>query len=69
MRCRLYIARLHGAEEGKTVRIDARDGSKLLARIELSVEQFAMAVMGVGAIPAEFSNTRAPPNPETGTGE
>lgn len=66
MRCQLYIARLHGSEEGKAVRIDARDGTKLLGRIELSVEQFALAVMGVGAVPAEFSNERARPKPETG---
>lgn len=69
MRCRLYIARLHGADEGKTVRIDVRDGLNLLARIELSVEQFALAVMGLSAVPAEFSTTRTARPKPTGTGE
>lgn len=58
MKCELTISRLHGADEGKRVRIDACDGSKLLARIEIDVETFAMAVMGLGAVPAEFRTTR-----------
>jgi len=58
MKCQLYITRLHGADDGKIVRIEARDGPKLLSRIEIDVEGFALAVMGQGCLPAEHTTVR-----------
>ena len=58
MKCQVYISRMFGADEGKLVRIDARDGSRLLGRVEISVEDFALAIMGLGAVPAKFSTMR-----------
>jgi hypothetical protein len=58
MKCELYITRVHGADDGKVVRIEARDGAKLLSRIELDVEGFALAIMGLGAVPAEHTTVR-----------
>lgn len=59
MKCELYITRMHGVDEGKVVRIEARDGAKLLSRVELSVEGFGLAIMGLGAIPADHTTVRA----------
>lgn len=56
--CELYIARLHGNADGKIVRIEARIGSVLLGRIEVGLEEFAAATMGVAAVPATFTTTR-----------
>jgi len=58
IKCELHITRLHGADEGKIVRIEARDGAKLLSRVEIGLEDFAAAVMGLGAVPAQFTTTR-----------
>lgn len=58
MKCQVYIARLYGSEENKTVRIDAKDGPVLLGRIDIAIEDFAKALLGQGGIPAEFSTVR-----------
>lgn len=58
MKCELYITRLHGVDDGKVVRIEARDGATLLSRIELPIGDFALALMGQGAVPAEHTNVR-----------
>lgn len=65
MQCRVFISRLFGGAEndGKVVRIEARDGAKLLSRIDLSVEDFALAVMGLGGVRAEHSTVRTPGTP------
>ena len=60
-RCELYIARLNGADDGKLVRIDAKRGTKLLGRIEVRLEDFAAAVMGLGAVPSTFTTVRQEP--------
>lgn len=60
-KAQLYIARMHGDADGKVVRIDARKGPKLLGRIELTLEDFAAAVMGSGAIPCIFTDERDKP--------
>lgn len=57
-RCELYIARLNGAQDDKLVRIEARAGAKLLGRIEVHLEDFAAAVMGLGAVPSTFTTER-----------
>jgi len=54
----LYISRLNGADEGKRVRIEARDGAKLLGRIDVDITGFAEAVMGLGAVPCTFATKR-----------
>lgn len=51
----LYINRLEGEAEGKRVRIDIRQGSVIVCRVELSLEDFAAAVMGRGAIPVTIT--------------
>lgn len=54
--CELYISRLYGPDDDKVVRIDAKAGARLLGRVELSLEDFAAAVMGRGAVPGAFTN-------------
>lgn len=58
MKCELTIARLNGGDDNKTVRIDATDGPVLLGRIEVDLESFAAAVMGLGKVEAIFTTTR-----------
>lgn len=58
MKCELTISRIHGAEDGKLVRIDAVRDGKLLSRIEVDITHFALAVMGLGCVPADHSITR-----------
>jgi hypothetical protein len=57
-RAELYIARLNGAQDDKVVRIDAKQGAKLLGRIEVNLEDFASALMGMGAMPCTFTTER-----------
>lgn len=57
----LYIARLNGSDDAKVVRIDVKDGRTLLSRTEVSLEDFAAALMGQGAVPAWFSTQRDAP--------
>lgn len=57
-KCELYVARQFGSTDGDLVRIEARVGAKLLGRIEVSLEDFAAAVMGSAARPAIFSTMR-----------
>lgn len=54
MKAELYIAKLQGNSDGKVVRIDVRQGIKILSRIEMPIEDFADALMGVGAVPVEY---------------
>lgn len=58
MRCQATIAKVNCGDGSKIVRIDACDGSKLLSRIELRLEDFAEAVFGLGCVPAEHRTTR-----------
>lgn len=37
---------MNGRHEGKVVRIDLKDGPRLLSRVEIPLESFAAAVMG-----------------------
>lgn len=55
MKAEIYIAKLQGAQEGKIIRIDVRDGAKLLSRVEMPLEAFADALMGMGAVPVEYT--------------
>jgi len=64
MKCELYISRMHGASEGRIVRIEARDGRALIGRIEVSLEGFAEALMGTAAVPATFATIREVPSRE-----
>lgn len=57
----LYIARVNVGSGDDVVRIEARDGPKLLGRIEVSIEGFARAVLGIAGIPAKFSTVRELP--------
>lgn len=54
MKAELYIAKLQGNSDGKVVRIDVRQGIKILSRIEMPIEDFADALMGMGAVPVEY---------------
>jgi len=58
MKCEIYLSRLYGSPEDGTVRIDAKDGKTLLGRIDISIENFAKALLGQGGVPAEFSTVR-----------
>jgi hypothetical protein len=58
MKCELTIAKVNGADEARAVRIDATDGPQLLGRIEISLEDFAACLMGLGRVPADFRTTR-----------
>jgi hypothetical protein len=57
-KCQITIARIHGAEDSRLVRIDATDGSRLLSRIEIQLEDFAAAVMGLGKVDARHTTVR-----------
>lgn len=54
-KCELYISRLQGAPDGRVVCISIRQGRNCIAQIELPIEDFALAVMGQGAIPANLT--------------
>lgn len=58
MKCELTIAKVNAGDGSKTIRIDACDGAKLLSRVELRIEDFAEALMGLGCVPADFRTTR-----------
>lgn len=57
----LYISRLNGGGDDHLVRIDTRDGAKLLSRTEVTIEDFAKAILGQGAVPAKFTMDRDAP--------
>jgi hypothetical protein len=47
--------------EDEIVRIDVQDGSALLARIEVKIDDFARALMGLGLVPVKFTTKRPLP--------
>ena len=57
--CELSISRLHGAREG-SIRIEAKDGRQILARIHLPLEQFAEVITGK-TVTASFAIKRGEP--------
>lgn len=57
--CEISIARMHGADDGKVVRIDVQRGPELYARVEIPLEDFAAAVMGLGRVKAHYTTSRA----------
>jgi hypothetical protein len=50
-----------GGNEAISVRIEAKRGRQILARIHLPLEQFAEALMGKGAVVASFTTTGEEP--------
>lgn len=60
-KCEFYVARQYGGPNGDLVRIEARFGGKILGRIEITLTDFAAAVMGSSALPAIFSTQRVEP--------
>lgn len=60
-KCEFYVARQYGSTDGDLVKIEARVGQLLLGRIEISMVDFAAAVMGTAALPAIFSTQRVSP--------
>lgn len=58
VQCELTIAKVNAGDGSKTVRIDACEGPKLLCRVEVRLEDFAEALMGLGCVPADFRTTR-----------
>lgn len=57
----LYIARQHGADDDRIVRIDCRNGADLLCRIEVQVEDLMLAIMGMACVPCAFLTERDKP--------
>lgn len=57
----LYISRMNGGGDENIVRIDTRDGATLLSRTEVSIEDFAKAILGQGAVPVKFTMERDAP--------
>lgn len=55
----LYISKMNGDVSG--VRIDVREGTNLLSRVEVPMEGFAEALMGLAAVPCWFSTKRDQP--------
>lgn len=51
----LYIGRLYRSGTDDTVRIDVRDGQVTLARVDVSIEDFARALFGQSAVPCTLS--------------
>lgn len=58
--CDLYITRCSGPNTGDIVRIEARDGPKILATIELSMNDFATVLIGGTRVGAAFSQGGKP---------
>lgn len=54
MKAEIYISKMQGNSDGKVVRIDVKAGIKLLSRVEIPIEAFADALMGMGAVPVEY---------------
>jgi hypothetical protein len=59
--CEFSIARQFGNADGETVRIEVAAGARLLGRIEVSLKDFAAAVMGSSGRTAVFSVKRVTP--------
>lgn len=57
-KCEVTLGKVNCGDGSKIVRIDACEGSKLLSRIELRMEDFAEALMGLACVPAEHRTTR-----------
>ena len=54
MKAEIYISKMQGNSDGKVVRIDVKAGIKLLSRVEMPIEAFADALMGMGVVPVEY---------------
>jgi hypothetical protein len=62
--CELSIVRLDGGNVDLAVRIDVRCGRVLVARVEVTLENFALAVFGRHDVPGTLVTDVKPQKPE-----
>lgn len=53
MKIEFSIQRMHGADDGKVVRIDIRKGAKVLCRLKMPIESFTNALFGEAGVSAD----------------